>query len=667
MKNILIKSTVISLVSLTFSATASSAETIALDNVTVKANRFERKDTDTTYASEIHTAAQIEASGAATLYDYLAQQTSLNILSSYGNKATPSINLRGYGNETGYQNVVITVDGQRLNNIDQSSQLLGAIPLGNIERIEITKGSGSVLYGDGATAGSIQIYTKNKTGVTLSGSVGSNGQDNEYINAGISEKYFDLSASIARDQNDGFSKKDSTGNKDASLSNAQNFKLRIKPTDNLKLILEGTNSRNDFRYVNSLTAAEFKADPRGNGGHIYTHQNIDSDLMRYGIEYNMTNGLKIAANHYQENKTSEYVAWYASGKYDYDYSSNDISLSYENDIISAITGYQSFDGNRKAGANAFGPANTTTKNNEAFFLQTEYRPVWLIEDLTLSAGARYENIEHEYKSSLGATLKDSNHLNAWDIGINYHINPETSLFANYNNSFQAPDIDRFFAQDYSSYPVVKTVFNGFINPAQVRTLNVGLNHSTPKNKLKLTAFYSNLDDEIYYNKVTDSNTNLDKSHKYGLEIQDNFILNSKLNASLIYNYTRAIIDRQAEVFNNKNLPSTPKHTIVANINYQFYENANLNLNHNYRSAAYSIGNFTNDNGFKQKHYESTNMTVSYKFKNYNIFASVNNLFKHENSLAVVATDYSSWPYTDYNALYPVDFVRTWRIGMKADF
>jgi len=57
MKNILIKSTVISLVSLTFSATASSAETIALDNVTVKANRFERKDTDTTYASEIQPIA----------------------------------------------------------------------------------------------------------------------------------------------------------------------------------------------------------------------------------------------------------------------------------------------------------------------------------------------------------------------------------------------------------------------------------------------------------------------------------------------------------------------------------------------------------------------------------------------------------------------------------
>ena len=86
--------------------------------------------------------------------------------------------MRGYGSENGFQNIVITVDGQRLNNIDLSPQLIGAIPLGNIERIEISKGSGSVVYGDGAMAGAIQIYTKNKTGVTVSSSLGNFGQKN---------------------------------------------------------------------------------------------------------------------------------------------------------------------------------------------------------------------------------------------------------------------------------------------------------------------------------------------------------------------------------------------------------------------------------------------------------------------------------------------------------
>lgn len=660
------KSTIASLVVLVLSTPVLAEETIALDDVTVKANRFERKDTETTYASEIHTTKQIEDSGAATLYDYLAQQTSLNILSTYGNKATPSINLRGFGNETGYQNVVITVDGQRLNNIDQASQLLAAIPLGNIERIEIAKGSGSVLYGDGATAGVIHIYTKNKTGVTLSGSMGNYGQNNEYINAGISEKFFDLSASAARDHSNGFNHKDSSGHKDESTSNTQNLKLHVKPTEELKLILQGTNTKNDFRYVNALTEAEFKNSPKGDGGRIYTLQNIDSEQYKYGLEYNMTNALKFAAIHHQENKTSEFSAWYGSGKYDYDYSSNDISLSYESDNISAIGGYQSFDGDRKSKANTFGPANTTTKDNQAFFLQSEYRPIWLAQDLTISAGMRKENIEYEYKPNPGATLKDKEHLNAWDIGMNYRINKEASFFVNLNKSFQAPDIDRFFSQEYDWITdTSSTVFNGFIKPTENKTINIGLNHTTSNNKLKLTAFHADLKDEIYFSPIEFKNTNLDKSHKYGLELQNTFIFNDKLNASIIYNYTRAIIDKEAGIPKSRDLPSAPKHSFVANLNYQFYENANLNLNHSYRSATYSIGNFSNNDNFKQSHYESTNMTLSYKIKNYNIFASVNNLFKHENSLAVVATDYSTW--TDYNALYPVDFVRTWRVGMKADF
>ena len=188
-----------SLISLGLALPTFAAENIDLNEVTVKANRFERKDTETTYASEIHTAKQIEASGATTLYDFLAQQTSLNVLSGFGNKAAPLINLRGYGNENGYQNVAITVDGQRLNNIDLTPQLMGAIPIDNIERIEISKGSGSVIYGDGATAGAIQIYTKTKTGVSVTGSLGNYGQKSGYISAGISEQHFDLSASAADD------------------------------------------------------------------------------------------------------------------------------------------------------------------------------------------------------------------------------------------------------------------------------------------------------------------------------------------------------------------------------------------------------------------------------------------------------------------------------------
>lgn len=640
------------MIGLAFASPFVSAEPLTLDDITVKVNRFERKDTDTTYASEIHTAAQIEASGAATLYDYLAQQTSLNASPNIGNKATPAINLRGFGTENGHQNVVVTIDGQRLNNIDLSPALLSGIALGNIERIEIAKGSGSVIYGDGATAGVIQIYTKNKTGVTLSSSLGNFGQKNSYLNAGLSEKYLDVSVNLAHDSHDGYSRKDITGHNDAFTSNSQNVKFKIKPLDNLRFNVEATSSRNDVRYLNPLTREQFKQDPRQNGGKAYTHQSFDSDQWRIGAEYDLNSQFRIAALHYQEDKFSEFVSSNPSSA-DSLYKGNDISLRYQNEFLSLITGYQDFDGERKSKSNFFGfnSSDNTTKKNQAFYISGEYR----LDALTLSAGWRDESVKYKFSPILapfGATAADNKEdIDAFDIGANYRFDESLSVFANYNRAYQAPDIDRLF--NFSGG------FNGFIEPAKAKTLNIGLNHISQKNRLKLTVFRTNLENEIYVVPGIFRNTNIDKSHKYGVEVQDFYQFNQDLSASVIYNYTRAIIDREDEgagSFNNNDLPGVPKHSLVANLHYKFFEHAHLNLNHTWRSKAYAFNDFTNNFAFKQDSFQSTNIALSYQIKNLTVFTAVNNIFDQENSIQV-----------QDNAVYPVDFVRTWRVGMKADF
>lgn len=643
------KKIIASLITLAFTSPSYSAETIDLDEVTVKANRFERKDTETTYASEVHTAKQIEASGAATLYDFLAQQSSVTVLPYFGNKASPSIDMRGYGSENGFQNIVIMVDGQRLNNIDLTPQLIGAIPLGNIERIEISKGSGSVVHGDGAMAGAIQIYTKNKTGVTVSSSLGNFGQKNSYLNAGISEQYIDLSASLAHDSHDGFSKKDIFGDKDKFTNNTQNVKLKIKPIDNLRFNAEATSARVNTYYVGTLSEAELKDNPRQNSGNQYTEQDYDVDQWRVGMEYDITPKLKISATHFREDKRSEFVNFFSESFYDYD--SNDIALSYIGDEFSVIGGVQTFDGDRSAAAGFFSPANKTTKDNKGVFIQTEYRPIWLSDALTVSAGVRNEKVKYRYSPTPGSKLSASENLDAWDIGANYRFSPELTAFANYNQAFQAPDIDRFFT--------FFGTFNTFIDPAKSKTFNIGLNHTNSKNRLKITAFHADLKDEIFFNALTFTNTNIDASHKYGLELQDHFSFTDDLSAGLIYTYTRAIIDRErdfAGAINGNDLPGVPRHAITANLNYKFLEAGNINLSHSWRESTYAFNDLSNNAAQKQGHYESTNIAISYRYKNAQIFAAVNNIFEHENSLQVAD-----------DAIYPVDFARTWRVGVRADF
>jgi iron complex outermembrane recepter protein len=184
----------------------------------------------------------------------------------------------------------------------------------------------------------------------------------------------------------------------------------------------------------------------------------------------------------------------------------------------------------------------------------------------------------------------------------------------------------------------------------------------PNNRLKATTFYTKLNNEIFFNPtfgLFGTNTNIDKSHKYGLELQDTFIVNSQLNVGLIYNFTRAIIDSENDgtlAIKNKNLPGVPKHTVVSNLNYKFLDHAQFNLNHTWRSKAYAFNDFQNNFDQRQSSYNSTNAALNYQYKNLNFFTSISNLFDEENSIQI-----------QDDAIYPVDFVRTWRVGMKADF
>src|SRR5690554_2446846 len=159
----------------TLSVAADTNEDILkLSDTVIIGNRIAQEDVRATYASELHSAEDIKNSAAINLYDYLGRFSSVNVLTSE-NPYQQKLDMRGYGIGDGYQNIVVTLNGRRLNNIDMSPQLLSSIPLNSIERIEIIKGSGSVAHGDGAMAGVINIVTRDLHGVDLSIAGGSHG------------------------------------------------------------------------------------------------------------------------------------------------------------------------------------------------------------------------------------------------------------------------------------------------------------------------------------------------------------------------------------------------------------------------------------------------------------------------------------------------------------
>lgn len=620
-----------------------------LNTQIVTSNGLQQSEFKAPFSSEIHDATDIERSGSIGLYDYLSKHSSITVLPSYGNPLTQNLDMRGFGIENGHQNIVITINGRRLNNVDTIPQLLSNIPLSSIERIEIIKGSGAVAYGDGAMAGVINIITKETSGGEVNVASGSHGQSTASLSAGVTQEYLSVQVLAENSRSDGQRKADINGDSDETDTNNFAAHLKVFPAQGAEIRVGKERSWIDSIYGNPLTNQEFNKDPAQSGSYAdwqgniapYTVQRMSTDVNLIGAGYRINKKLNLNLDHTVEKKTSEFVGWGS----DYDYRSTNISTEWIDSDLQVTLGVQLFDGERDSGT------NKTSKDNQSVFIQTSYS----LDNTLFLVGARHEKVKYTHEDLSNTALKDDDKLTAWELGINHQYSEQLSVFANLMSGYQAPDIDRFF--DLFSGPT--PTFNSFINPAKNKTLNVGFNHLTTNNKLKTTLFYSKLTDEIFLDPVTFANTNIDKSYKYGIEIQDQWQLTENFKANLNYSYTLAKIDSDdssSGAFNGKRTPGVSPHTASLGLSYQVTNKGTLTLSETFRSKAHAINDFANNFSQKQRAYSTTDIGYQHKVDNITLYAQVNNLFDQRNGL---------WVADD--AIYPVNFTRTWYAGIRASF
>jgi hemoglobin/transferrin/lactoferrin receptor protein len=127
---------------------------------------------------------EIEKQEYRTPADALQTQTGI-ALSRDGSWGT-SVNVRGMGE----QRLMLLVDGDRLQTATDVAGALSTVSLNQVEKIEIIKGAGSVLFGSGAVGGVVNFVTERPT---YSNSIKANGS----IQTGFSSVN-NLSASAAK-------------------------------------------------------------------------------------------------------------------------------------------------------------------------------------------------------------------------------------------------------------------------------------------------------------------------------------------------------------------------------------------------------------------------------------------------------------------------------------
>ena len=639
---------------------------ITLNPTELSSNYFNEVDTFAPFSSEVYTQDDIKNSNATNIYDFLSQNTSLSLAPSSGNRFSKKISARGYGLTIGSHNLVVTLNGRRLNNIDTSGPEIAGVNINDIERVEITKGSGSVIYGDSAMAGAIHFYTKKNIQTKISTTSGNYGVSQTSASVGINDEKIDLNISLDNSKHDGFHKAATGGVKDKGKQTKSSIGGTYITDGGTEISLDLYRTNSDIRYPNYLSDAQFEADPTGSGsGSRYTYRDAESSTTNFKVKRNWGENFEFTTNRSAIDKESRNFYSYSGAtvdNYKYDYKSNDYLLTYTNGDIKIDSGVNIFDGKRTVESTSVSSRNTTSKENLGVFSQLQY----FRNDSVFTVGARSEKVDYKYSPESGTALSGEYDLNAFDIGINTSLSPNTTIFTNYNHAFQAPLIDRFFIS--ATWPATGQVFNGFVRPSKSRTFNIGLNHLTDNSKTKLTLYRSNIKDEMFLcksNAASDcglygDNLNLDKSHKQGLELQNKYVFSPKWSTSLNYAYTIANIDsddKGAGALNGKTNPMTSKHNISASVIYSLSNKTNMTLTQKYRSEAFAEEDYANIFTKKQPEYNSTNFNFSYNPNDDLSFSfDVENLF--ENSYGTRLRD---------DVIYPGNSTRNIKAGLTYKF
>ncbi len=167
-----------------------------LNQVTVTATRERSLISEVPATVDIISARDLRVNNVQNISEALQRIPGVTIRNYGGFGDMKTVSIRGSSSGQ----VLILLDGQRLNNAQSGEVDLSTIPLEGVERIEVVRGSASAIYGADAVGGVINIITKsgdvtdrhtlNAGGSLLTGSFGSFGAS---LNGGYTgEKIFSL-------------------------------------------------------------------------------------------------------------------------------------------------------------------------------------------------------------------------------------------------------------------------------------------------------------------------------------------------------------------------------------------------------------------------------------------------------------------------------------------
>ena len=171
--------------------------------------------------------------------------------------------------------------------------------------------------------------------------------------------------------------------------------------------------------------------------------------------------------------------------------------------------------------------------------------------------------------------------------------------------------------------------NTGLKPQQSKNYEVGLKHSlTSWLRAEASLYRMDLRDELYYDPLTFTNSNYDKTRHQGIEAGMRAQASERISLSGSYSFTDARF--KAGAYNDRYIPMVPKHKANLGLRIQCSRTVAANILVAFAGKRY----FINDqaNAFSRLNgYVTLDGNLSYAFKDANLILAVNNILDRQYS------------------------------------
>jgi len=631
--------------------TQTESEEVTLDEVVVTATRDAEEIRKIPANVTVITKDEIEHSDAQTITDVMRDEAGVVVRDFYGTGKTASVDIRGFG-ETAPSNVLVLVDGRRVNEIDLSGVDWSQIPLDQVERIEIVRGSGSVLYGDNAVGGVINIITKKPAKAFSVGAEVAGGSYGYYKGSStVSGKWGPLSAILNASysstdgyRDNGFWKGKSVDRENGFLK-AKNVggKFVYDLTDAVSLDFSGNLHSDDAGLPSGLTKAEIIKFGRRATLHPDDHAETDDGYGSFRVKARLWDFGRIEAELSYRNRdvADDFASYSFSDKRNLTtwgftprYILEKSIWDHRNKLTVGVDLYKSesdVDSVSFAGPNRA----EVTKKSLGFYALNEFS---ILESLILSSGFRQERVTFELFEK-SPYLKDSvkDREPAWNLGLDYLFGKKSSAFLSVKRSFRFPVSDELI-QFVFIPPNLEARVNPAIRPQTGNHYETGVRHAfTDQIEGSLTFFWIDLKDEIFFNPYTFTNENISKTRRQGLEASMKTRPFPWLTLWGNYTYTRALVEEDildsdgvVKARPGNEIPGVPRHKGSLGSDVElgkgFLWNSRINIVGSRRFISDFANNVENLDG-----YYTFDTKLSYTWKGLKAYVGVNNLFNRKYS------------------------------------